>query len=113
MAWPARATSTRLRLPTPSLALGFNAARETLRMGDLIDNMLEAMLDVLRGKHTVVTQEVRRLGEDVEALYSAIKLYLAQMPREDLSENDSRRRAETIELAINLKLGGIDRTHAA
>ncbi|WP_077044054.1 Na/Pi cotransporter family protein [Pseudomonas sp. KK4] len=90
-------------LVTPSLALA-NAARETLRMGDLIDNMLEAMLDVLRGKQTAVTQEMRRLTDDVEALYSAIKLYLAQMPREDLSDQDSRRWAEIIELAINLKL---------
>ncbi|MCE6977791.1 Na/Pi cotransporter family protein [Pseudomonas frederiksbergensis] len=90
-------------LVTPSLALA-NAARETLRIGDLVDSMLEAMLDVLRGKQTAVTQEVRRLTDDVEALYSAIKLYLAQMPREDLSEQDSRRWAETIELAINLKL---------
>ncbi|MGE8067326.1 Na/Pi cotransporter family protein [Pseudomonas sp. NPDC089569] len=90
-------------LVTPGLALA-NAARETLRMGDLIDNMLEAMLDVLRGKHTAVTQEVRSLTDDVESLYSAIKLYLAQMPREDLSDQDSRRWAEIIELAINLKL---------
>jgi phosphate:Na+ symporter len=90
-------------LVTPSLALA-NAARETLRIGDLVDSMLEAMLDVLRGKQTAVTQEIRRLTDDVEALYSAIKLYLAQMPREDLSEQDSRRWAETIELAINLKL---------
>jgi phosphate:Na+ symporter len=90
-------------LVTPGLALA-NAARETLRMGDLIDSMLEAMLDVLRGKQTAVTQEMRRLTDDVEALYSAIKLYLAQMPREDLSDQDSRRWAETIELAINLKL---------
>ncbi|MFJ4195619.1 Na/Pi cotransporter family protein [Pseudomonas sp. NPDC089534] len=90
-------------LTTPSLALA-NAARETLRMGDLIDNMLDAALDALRGKQTAVTQEVRRLTDDVEALYSAIKLYLAQMPREDLGEQDSRRWAETIELAINLKL---------
>jgi phosphate:Na+ symporter len=90
-------------LDTPSLALA-NAARETLRMGDLIDNMLEAMLDVLRGKQTAVTQEMRRLTDDVEALYSAIKLYLAQMPREDLSDQDSRRWAEIIELSINLKL---------
>jgi phosphate:Na+ symporter len=73
-------------------------------MGDLIDNMLEAMLDVLHGKQTAVTQEMRRLTDDVEALYSAIKLYLAQMPREDLSDQDSRRWAEIIELAINLKL---------
>ncbi|WP_285418809.1 Na/Pi cotransporter family protein [Pseudomonas sp. efr-133-TYG-5] len=90
-------------LVTPSLALA-NAARETLRMGDLIDNMLDATLDVLRGKQTAVTQEMRRLTDDVEALYSAIKLYLAQMPREDLGEHDSRRWAEIIELAINLKL---------
>jgi phosphate:Na+ symporter len=90
-------------LVTPGLALA-NAARETLRMGDLIDSMLEAMLDVLRGKQTAVTQEMRRLTDDVEALYGAIKLYLAQMPREDLSDQDSRRWAEIIELAINLKL---------
>ncbi|MNC14184.1 hypothetical protein D3C75_619500 [compost metagenome] len=49
-------------------------------------------------------QQVRTLGEDAEALYSAIKLYLAQMSREDLSEQDNRRWAEIIELAINLKL---------
>jgi len=90
-------------LDTPSLALS-NAVRETLRIGDLIDNMLEAMLDVLHGKQTAVTQEMRRMTDDVEALYSAIKLYLAQMPREDLSDQDSRRWAEIIELAINLKL---------
>lgn len=90
-------------LVTPSLALA-NGVRETLRIGDLIDNMLEAMLDVLRGKQTAVTQEMRRLTDDVESLYSSLKLYLAQMPREDLSEQDSRRWAEIIELAINLKL---------
>jgi phosphate:Na+ symporter len=101
MAKPRHLDST--ALVTPGLALA-NAARETLRIGDLIDNMLEAMLDVLHGKQTAVTQEMRRLTDDVEALYSAIKLYLAQMPREDLSDQDSRRWAEIIELAINLKL---------
>jgi len=92
-------------LTTPSLALA-NAARETLRLGDLIDNMLTAMQEVLRGKQTAITQEMRSLSDDVESLYSAIKLYLAQMPREDLSEQDSRRWAEIIELSINLKLAG-------
>ncbi|NBA98517.1 Na/Pi cotransporter family protein [Pseudomonas sp. R5(2019)] len=90
-------------LATPSLALA-NAVRETLRMGDLVDSMLAAMLNVLRGTQTALTQEMRRLSDDVEALYNAIKLYLAQMPREDLSEQDSQRWAEIIELAINLKL---------
>ncbi|MBS7714755.1 Na/Pi cotransporter family protein, partial [Vibrio cholerae] len=63
-------------LNTPSLALA-NAARETLRLGDLIDNMLTSMQEVLRGNQTAVTQEMRSLSDDVEALYSAIKLYLA------------------------------------
>ncbi|MGH8381419.1 Na/Pi cotransporter family protein [Pseudomonas sp.] len=90
-------------LGTPSLALA-NAVRETLRVGDLIDNMLDAMHGVLLGIHTAMTQQVRSLGEDVEALNNAIKLYLAQMPREDLSDQDSKRWAEIIELAINLKL---------
>lgn len=90
-------------LATPSLALA-NAVRETLRMGDLIDSMLSAMQEVLRGNQTAVTQEVRRLNDDVEVLYNAIKLYLAQMPRDDLSDQDNRRWAEIIELAINLEL---------
>jgi len=30
----------------------------TLRLGDLIDNMLTAMLEVLRGKQTAITQEM-------------------------------------------------------
>ncbi|MFK3799836.1 MULTISPECIES: Na/Pi cotransporter family protein [unclassified Pseudomonas] len=90
-------------LSTPSLALA-NAVRETLRMGDLIDSMLNAMQEVLRGNQTSVTQEVRRLNDDIEVLYNAIKLYLAQMPREDLSDQDNRRWAEIIELSINLEL---------
>ncbi|AZD13072.1 Na/Pi cotransporter family protein [Pseudomonas chlororaphis] len=90
-------------LATPSLALA-NAARETLRIGDLVETMLEAVRDVLHSKQTAITQEMRNLNDDVEVLYNAIKLYLAQMPREDLGEQDSRRWAEIIELAINLKL---------
>ena len=90
-------------LVTPSLALA-NAVRETLRLGDIVDNLLDAMLRTLRGTQSALPQQVRALAEDAEALYNAIKLYLAQMPREDLSEQDNRRWAEIIELAINLKL---------
>jgi phosphate:Na+ symporter len=90
-------------LGTPSLALA-NAVRETLRMGDIIESMLGAMLNVLRGSQTAVTQQVRTLGDDAEVLSGAIKLYLAQMPREDLGDLDSHRWAEIIELAVNLNL---------
>ena len=92
-------------LATPSLALA-NAVRETLRIGDLIDTMLSHLLEVLRSNQPALSKELRRLDDDVDALYSAVKLYLAQVPREALSEQDSRRWAEIIELAVNLERAG-------
>jgi phosphate:Na+ symporter len=92
-------------LSTPSLALA-NAVRETLRIGDLIDTMLSHLLQVLQGNQPALSKELRRLDDDVDALYSAVKLYLAQVPREVLSEHDSRRWAEIIELTVNLEQAG-------
>ncbi|MFZ5959749.1 Na/Pi cotransporter family protein [Pseudomonas knackmussii] len=92
-------------LETPSLAL-VNAVRETLRMGDIVEQMLNNLLDVIRTGNPLLGKEIRKLDDDVDALYTAIKLYLARMPREDLVERDSRRWAEIIELAINLEQAG-------
>lgn len=92
-------------LETPSLALA-NAARETLRIGDLIEQMLAHLLEVLQGGSNGASQQVRRLDDDVDALYGAVKLYLAQMPRDDLPNHDSRRWAEIIEMAVNLEHAG-------
>ena len=92
-------------LSTPSLALA-NAVRETLRIGDLIETMLSHLLEVLQGGQTALSKELRRLDDDVDALYSAVKLYLAQIQREALSDHDNRRWAEIIELAVNLEQAG-------
>lgn len=92
-------------LDTPSIALA-NAVRETLRMGDMVEQMLNNLLQVIHGGDPLLGKEIRRQDDDVDALYTAIKLYLARMPREDLGERDSRRWAEIIELAINLEQSG-------
>ncbi|KAA8995399.1 Na/Pi cotransporter family protein [Affinibrenneria salicis] len=91
-------------LDTPALAL-VNAARETLRIGDVLEQMLSLHRNVLHGQ-AMQRREVRRLDDDVDALYTAIKLYLAQIPKEDLGESDSRRWAEVIEMALNLEQAG-------
>ncbi|WP_413726007.1 Na/Pi cotransporter family protein [Sodalis sp. RH16] len=91
-------------LDTPALALA-NASRETLRMGDVVESMLLLHHEVLHGQPNK-DREVRRLDDDVDVLYTAIKLYLAQMPKEDLDEPDSRRWAEIIEMALNLEQAG-------
>jgi len=92
-------------LDTPSLALA-NAVRETLRLGDIVEQMLHHLLTLMRGGDALLGKEIHRLDDDIDALYTAIKLYLARMPREDLSERDSRRWAEIIELTINLEQTG-------
>ena len=91
-------------LDTPTLALA-NAARETLPMGDVVEHMMILQREVLHGKQGV-DKEVRRLDDDVDVLYTAIKLYLAQIQKEDLGEEDSRRWAEIIEMALNLEQAG-------
>ena len=91
-------------IDTPALALA-NAARETLRMGDVVEHMLILNREVMHGK-LAQDREVRRLDDDVDVLYTAIKLYLAQIHKEDLGEDDSRRWAEIIEMALNLEQAG-------
>ncbi len=95
----------RTALETPSLALA-NAVRETLRIGELIESMLQHLHEVLQQSSSEAAREVRRLDDDVDALHHAVKLYLAQMPRDDLAAHDGRRWAEIIELTVNLEHAG-------
>ena len=88
-------------LDTPALALA-NAARETLRMGDAMETMLEGLQKVMHGEPRE-EKELRRLADDINVLYTAIKLYLARMPQDELAEEESRRWAEIIEMSLNLE----------
>ncbi|MCW2256400.1 phosphate:Na+ symporter [Providencia alcalifaciens] len=88
-------------LETPSLAIA-NAVRETLRLGDVLESMLQRFIDVLNGNKEQ-KREINRLEEEVDMLHSSIKLYLAQLQQSELSEEDSRRWAEIIDTAFNLQ----------
>ena len=89
-------------IDTPAVALA-NAARETLRIGDTIEQMLNGMLEVIRSDDASRVDEIIRLDDDVDRLYTAVKLYLTQISKEALDEKDSRRWAEIISLTINLE----------
>ena len=47
-----------------------------------------------------------RLDDDVDQLYTAVKIYLARISREQLDEADSRRWTDIITLTINLEHAG-------
>ena len=45
----------------------------------------------------------KHLDTDINVLYTAIKLYLARIPQDELAEEESRRWAEIIEMSLNLE----------
>jgi phosphate:Na+ symporter len=97
-------------LDTPALAIS-NAAREALRIGDVIEEMLAGMLAVLRTNDRALAERLRREDDVVDELYTAVKLYLTQVSREALDEKEGRRWADIVSFTINMEQIGdiIDR----
>jgi len=91
-----------LALGTPALALG-NAARETIRLADTVQDMLAGLLTVLRTNDAQLAEALRRRDDEIDRLYSAIKRYLAQVSREALDAGESRRWTEVIQFTINME----------
>jgi len=97
-------------IDTPSLALA-NAARETLRMGDIVETMLQQIMAALMTDNRSLVNEVSRMDNVVDRLHEAIKLYVTKLTRGSLEESEGRRAMEIISYAINLEHVGdiIDR----
>jgi len=89
-------------LQTPSLALA-DAARETLRMGDLVEQMLRQVMTALKTNDRALVVQVSRADNVVDTLDEAIKLYLTKLTRESLDDREGRRAMEIVSFAINLE----------
>ncbi len=92
----------RSALDTPPLAIS-NAAREAMRIGEVIEDMLHGMLTVIRTNDSGLAQQLRKKDDVVDELYTAVKLYLTQIPREALDEREGRRWAEILSFTIDLE----------
>ncbi|MCW5690727.1 MAG: Na/Pi cotransporter family protein [Pseudolabrys sp.] len=89
-------------LDTPSLALA-DAARETLRAGDVVESMLRKVMQALKGGDRALIAEISAMDNTVDRLDEAIKLYLTRLTRGTLDERESRRAMEIISFTINLE----------
>ncbi len=92
-------------LTTPSLAIA-NAEREALHLADVVETMLIGLLDVIRTNDLRLAEELRKLDDTVDSLYSDIKYYLTQISREALEEDESRRWTDIISFTINMEQAG-------
>jgi phosphate:Na+ symporter len=92
-------------LTTPALAIG-NAAREAMRIGDVIEEMLQGLMSVLRNNDRDLAQRLRKLDDVVDELYTAVKLYLTQISRGALEEREGRRWTDIVSFTINMEQVG-------
>lgn len=94
----------------PSVALSM-AARESLRMVDCIQEMLAHAIDALEKNDPKICDQASKLDDKVDSLYEAIKLYVTELTRSDLEEEESRRALDIISFTTHLESAGdvIDR----
>jgi phosphate:Na+ symporter len=91
-----------LALNMPTLAISC-AAREALHQADVVETMLRGILPVLRNNDLRLSEDLRKLDDTVDELYSAIKFYLTQISGEALSKEESRRWTDIISFTINME----------
>jgi phosphate:Na+ symporter len=90
-------------LATPSIALA-DAAREVLRMIDVVESMLRTFLDALRSDDRKLLAQIGAMDDTLDRLHNAIKLHLTAISREDgLSEADAKRCSDILAFTINIE----------
>ena len=89
-------------LSTPSLAMSC-AAREALHQADVVEVMLRGVLDVMVNNDLQLAENLRKMDDTVDELYSAIKYYLTKISRESLDEEEGRRWTDIISFTINME----------
>jgi phosphate:Na+ symporter len=90
---------------SPPVAIA-GAAREALRMADVLEAMLAGAAEALSGTERRKIAEVRRLDDVLDRLNTAIKDYLAILEPEALTEQDERRLSEILVFATNVESAG-------
>jgi len=89
-------------LATPSLAISC-AAREALHQADVVETMLRGVMTVVKTNDLQLAQDLRKLDDTVDELYSAIKYYLTKISRQQLNEVEGRRWTDIISFTINME----------
>ncbi len=92
-------------LNTPAIALS-STARETLRMADIVQNMLEDTIVALRTNDETLVYRIRARDDVLDNLHKAIKLYMAKMTRGSLDPSESKQYVQILSFSTNLEAVG-------
>ena len=86
----------------PAVAL-VCAAREVLRMGDLVETMLRQAMTALLTNDRKLVAEISNMDDAVDSLNEAVKLYVTRLTRDALDDRDGYRAMEIVSFSINLE----------
>ncbi len=89
-------------LDTPSVALA-SAARETLRMGDILQKMLEDTLLVLKTNDEKLLELIKKEDNAVDKIYYNIKNYMARLSQEFMDKKEAQKYIQILTFSTNLE----------
>lgn len=89
-------------ITSPSQALAC-AKREALNMADIAQTMLREVLPVLKDDNDDLRREVLAMDDSVDRLFDAIKIYIARVMRQELSEDETQRAMDLLSLTANME----------
>jgi phosphate:Na+ symporter len=102
-----RILPTRVVQSDPSVPIYLSdAAREALRLADLLEAMLRSARDALEKGDRRRVGETRRMDDVIDRLNGAIKAYLTSLDPEAMTEADHRRTSEILAFATNMENAG-------
>jgi phosphate:Na+ symporter len=92
-------------IEVPMVALGA-ATRESLRMADALESMIQGFRDALQRPDRRQLTELKRLDDVLDTLNTAIKSYMTSLPEDAMTDADHRRAMDVLAFATNLEHAG-------
>lgn len=92
-------------LDNPSIALS-SAVRETLRMADVLEQMLGDTLTAFKNNDDSMVAIIKEKDDQIDKLYSAIKNYMARLTEEFMDSKEAQRYLQILTFATNIEHSG-------
>lgn len=90
---------------SPQLALA-SAGRECLRMADMINVMLSPVMRLYENADQHTNKQILDMEQQINKMHSDIKLYVADIAEDELSDQEKSRKIALINFAVNLESAG-------
>lgn len=92
-------------LETPVIALA-GAARETLRMAEFVEEMLEETITTFQKSDARLVKKIKENDDTVDTIYNNIKLYMTNLSRQKMDSDEADRYVQILTFSTNLEYVG-------